>query len=123
MSVDDRQEQLIAVYGTLKRGEVNAHWLHGARYLGVDHLPQITLYNLGPYPGAQLRASTGVPVEVYALNAQQLRRVDELEDYDALVPARGLYDRQQLPTRFGAAWVYLYNGCVRQHPVIAAWPA
>jgi len=113
-------EQL-AVYGTLKRGFCNAHWLSGARFVGEDRLPAIRLHDLGPYPGAVALPSRGVPVEVYALTVAHLRRIDELEDYDAAQPSRGLYDRRPFRTRFGTAWVYLYNGEISQYPVIATW--
>ncbi len=50
----------VAVYGTLKHGHRNHHWLNGADMLGQDRLTGITLYDLGPYPGAKLTPSTGV---------------------------------------------------------------
>ncbi|WFE71554.1 gamma-glutamylcyclotransferase [Halomonas sp. M1] len=102
----------VAVYGTLKHGHRNHHWLNGAEMLGQDHLTEITLYDLGPYPGAQLTPSTGVVVEVYAINADQLARLDELEDYLHHSPAKGMYDRTVLTTQYGDAWCYIYNPTV-----------
>ncbi len=78
----------VAVYGTLKRGHRNHHWLNGADMLGQDCLCEITLYDLGPYPGAKLTPSAGVIVEVYAIDAERLARLDELEDYLPLAPRR-----------------------------------
>jgi gamma-glutamylcyclotransferase (GGCT)/AIG2-like uncharacterized protein YtfP len=102
----------VAVYGTLKRGETNFYLMQDARFLGTDELTQITLYDLGPYPGARQEESEGVEVEVFEVSEAQFAALDVLEDYVAEAPASGLYDRRQFPTRFGVAWVYLYNPSV-----------
>ena len=99
----------VAVYGTLKHGHRNHYWLNGANMLGQDRLTGITLYDLDPYPGAKLTPSTGVMVEVYAINAEQLARLDELEDYLHNSPDKGMYDRRVLATQYGDAWCYIYN--------------
>ncbi len=99
----------VAVYGTLKKGQRNHHWLEGATLIGHDRLDAITLYDLGPYPGAKLAASNGTVVEIYAIDAQQLKRLDELEDYFHDAPNEGVYDRAVLATQHGEAWCYLYN--------------
>ncbi|MCH8497692.1 MAG: gamma-glutamylcyclotransferase [Marinobacter sp.] len=106
----------VAVYGSLKRKQCNHHWLQGACYLGQDWLRSITLYDLGPYPAARLEPSRGILVEVYGVSAHQLARLDRLEDYRAHAPALGEYDRVQVSTRFGIAWLYCYNRPVRGHP-------
>ena len=104
----------VAVYGTLKHGHRNHHWLNGADMLGQDRLTEITLYDLGPYPGAKLTSSTGVTVEVYAINAEKLAQLDELEDYLHHSPDKGMYDRTVLTTQYGDAWCYIYNPTVDQ---------
>lgn len=70
----------VAVYGTLKRGRNNSHLLRQAEFLGTDRLAALTLYDLGPYPGALLKPSEGVSVEVYAVNDPMLEALDVLED-------------------------------------------
>ena len=104
----------VAVYGTLKHGHRNHHWLNGADMLGQDRLTEITLYDLCPYPGAKLTSSTGVTVEVYAINAEKLAQLDELEDYLHHSPDKGMYDRTVLTTQYGDAWCYIYNPTVDQ---------
>ncbi|WP_339934960.1 gamma-glutamylcyclotransferase family protein [Vreelandella glaciei] len=99
----------VAVYGTLKQGFNNAHWLSGARRLGSDTTRTLTLYDIGPYPGAKWQASKGVIIEIYEISIDQLAQLDRLEDYRIDAPAQGEYDRQQIATHFGRAWVYLYN--------------
>ncbi|MBB3229212.1 gamma-glutamylcyclotransferase family protein [Halomonas stenophila] len=107
---------LVAVYGTLKRGLRNHHWLEGADFVGTDRLTDATLYDLGPYPGARLEPSRGVEIEVFRVDAALLADLDRLEDYRVRHPASGTYDRVVHPTAFGPAWLYLYNldvaGCL-----------
>lgn len=102
-------ETRVAVYGTLKRGLHNFPLMQGARFLGCDRLTTITLYDLGPFPGARIEPSEGVDVEVFELTASHLSRLDILEDYLSNAPNDGLYNRVLTPTRYGPAWVYIYN--------------
>lgn len=108
---------LVAVYGTLKRGLVNHHLLSRAHFLGEDCLCAITLYDLGPYPGAKAEQSQGIDVEVYAITPAELEQLDALEDFRADAPEQGEYTRVLLDTAFGAAWLYLYNPAVHNKPV------
>ena len=103
---------LVAVYGTLKRGCSNHGLLQHSNFVGEDCLTCITLYDLGPYPGAKLQASQGIVVEVFDVDDRRMQLLDELEEYVADAPDQGMYDRQQVMTRFGLAWIYLYNGPV-----------
>jgi gamma-glutamylcyclotransferase (GGCT)/AIG2-like uncharacterized protein YtfP len=97
-------QSLVAVYGTLKRGQANHHWLAGARFLGRCLLRGLTLHNLGPYPMA-VPASDQEPVvhaELYGLPPGGLERLDQLEDY----PQE--YDRRLWLLDDGRrAWVYV----------------
>jgi len=102
----------VAVYGTLRRGGINAHLLAGSTFLGIDFTADILLYDLGEYPGAKAGPSAGIEIEVYQIDAQTLLALDLLEEFDPADPARSLYVRQELPTVFGQAWVYLYQGSV-----------
>ncbi|MDL0430447.1 gamma-glutamylcyclotransferase family protein [Marinobacter sp. TBZ242] len=106
-------KHLVAVYGTLKSGYSNHQLLDKACYIGSDRLTGVTLYNLGPYPGALPKPSDGVWVEVYAVDDQLLAMLDRLEDYDPRAEKTSLYLRKKVQTRHGQAWVYLYNRPVR----------
>jgi gamma-glutamylcyclotransferase (GGCT)/AIG2-like uncharacterized protein YtfP len=99
----------VAVYGTLKRGYINHHYLAGARFIGQDMLCSIILYDLGEYPGAKPGASQGVLVEVYCVSDAMMSVLDDLEECYFDAPAKGLYRRELVETRHGAAWLYLYN--------------
>lgn len=111
--VETGNSHYVAVYGTLKRGYDNHRLLMNARFLGTDHLRSIVLYDLGPFPGALERPAGPVLVEVYEVDDQQMARLDALEGYNATAPEYGEYTRKRLATRYGPAWVYLYNGSVR----------
>jgi gamma-glutamylcyclotransferase (GGCT)/AIG2-like uncharacterized protein YtfP len=112
----------VAVYGTLKRGFNNYFLLECAQFLGVDKLHAITLYDLGPYPGAREEPSQGIDVEVFAVNAEQFELLDQLEGYFENAPEKGLYNRKLLSTRYGSAWVYLYNPTVEGFRKISSGP-
>ncbi|MCI0508457.1 gamma-glutamylcyclotransferase (GGCT)/AIG2-like uncharacterized protein YtfP [Chromohalobacter marismortui] len=119
-----RRTPLVAVYGTLKRGLRNHHWLEGATFVGADTLGDITLYDLGHCPGAKREPSRGIEVELYRVDARGLRHLDRLEDYRVRAPLTGTYDRVLHDTAFGPAWLYLYNPEVSGCPVIrtGGWP-
>ncbi|MDH4573722.1 gamma-glutamylcyclotransferase family protein [Salinicola acroporae] len=120
-----RRTALVAVYGTLKRGLRNHHWLDGAEFVGEDVITTATLYDIGPYPGAKAEPSRGVEIEVFRVDAVGLKRLDRLEDYRVRRPQSGDYDRAVHATAFGPAWLYLYNRDVAGCPVIrqGGWPA
>lgn len=101
----------VAVYGTLKRGQSNHHYLSSAEHLGDAQLDGFALYDLGPWPAVK-REPGVIRVEVYAVDAATFAALDELEDYCAEAPAQGLYDRIEVNTPCGRAWLYLYNGAV-----------
>ena len=93
--------ELVFVYGTLKRGHGNHHWLAAAPFQGEAVLPNVVLHDLGPFPMA-VPGEGLVRGEVYAVDAAGLARLDRLEGYPRL------YDRRPLPLADGRrAWVYL----------------
>ena len=108
---------LVAVYGTLKRGMSNHHFLARADFLGEDCLHGITLYDLGPYPGAKAEQSEGIDVEVYAISTAELEQLDLLEEFREDTPDDGEYTRVLVKTAYGPAWIYLYNPDVTDKPV------
>jgi gamma-glutamylcyclotransferase (GGCT)/AIG2-like uncharacterized protein YtfP len=103
----------VFVYGTLKRGEKNHHWLEGASFQGEAELNGVVLHDLGPFPMAVVGEGTAIG-EVYAVEGSGLARLDQLEGYPRL------YDRQVLSLCDGRrAWVYLGRPRqVRHAPVV-----
>ncbi|MEP1213454.1 MAG: gamma-glutamylcyclotransferase family protein [Marinobacter sp.] len=108
----------VGVYGTLKKGHSNHHFMATARFVGRCRLKQITLYDIGPFPGAKLRPSQGIDVEIYDVTNELFARLDQLEGHNPRAPRAGEYDRRQLETPFGLAWIYLYNRDVSGLPAI-----
>lgn len=90
---------LIFVYGTLKRGDVRAGALAGAKFLGEAHTePRYRLYDCGEYP-ALIGAAAGeegvaVEGEVYEVTPECLARLDEVEGV-----AESLYERGPIALR------------------------
>ncbi|NVN82136.1 MULTISPECIES: gamma-glutamylcyclotransferase [unclassified Vibrio] len=117
-------QHLVFVYGTLRQGQSNHHYLQNGELLGRFDTPEsFALFDLGAYP-AMISGKKSVAGEVYIINDEILESLDRLED----VPVE--YRREQIETIFGLAWVYLYqldltankeilsgNWCKRSNPL------
>jgi gamma-glutamylcyclotransferase (GGCT)/AIG2-like uncharacterized protein YtfP len=100
----------VFVYGTLRRGERNHHFLKEAPLLSYHRTaPCYTLVNLGRYPAAIPGGETAIVGELYALGEGLLARLDRLED----CPRE--YIRELIPSPRGPAWMYVYR-----HPIPGA---
>lgn len=80
----------VFVYGTLKRGRANHHWLAGQRFIAEARTqPLYRLHDMGGYPG-MIRAEKGLSIagEIWEVDEAGLARLDELEDV-----AGGEYER------------------------------
>ena len=91
----------IFVYGTLKKGYENHRVIANAKFLG-KHVtdPKYTMYDMGAYPCITLGGDTAIVGEVYEVDS--LRRTDVLEGYPVY------YNRIEIETEYGTAWVYYY---------------
>ena len=86
---------LIFVYGTLKHGGHNHHFMVGQTFISTARTPPgYTLYDLGGYPGlvAEPDDSAGVIGEVWSVDEACLASLDVLEG-----TAEGLYRRAPVP--------------------------
>ena len=84
----------VFVYGTLKRGHRNHHFLAGQQFLGEARTPAgFTLYSMGNHPGMvrSTDASHSVAGEIWAVDDDCLARLDILEGV-----AKKLYERVPL---------------------------
>ena len=93
----------VFVYGTLKRGHSNHHWLAGATFLGRRLLSGGRLNDLGPYPMAVLSSDPQAVIhgELFVVTEEGLARLDQLEGYPSL------YERSLRSLSTGErAWVY-----------------
>jgi len=92
----------VAVYGTLKKGHPNQRVMERAKgkYLGRCRLDNWDMVNLGPFP-AITPGNRSVEVEVYG--------VEDIEPLDILEGYPHFYDRTEVKTEFGSAWVYFQD--------------
>ena len=103
---------LVFVYGTLRPGERNAHWLGDARHLGsAVSEAAYTLCDTGPYPAALPYGHTALIGDVYAVDRPTLDDLDTLESYPVF------YSRRRIATDYGPSWIYVW-AAMRQ----ADWP-
>lgn len=94
---------LVFVYGTLRQGESNHHYLQGSEYLGLfETEPCYQLFNLGPYPGV-VAGNDKLIGEIYRITEEVLAQLDILED----IPNE--YIRNTIETPYGTAWIYIYQ--------------
>ncbi|CAH0541608.1 gamma-glutamylcyclotransferase family protein [Vibrio marisflavi] len=97
-------KHLVFVYGTLRKGEYNHHYISRAEFIGVfTTLANYSMYDLGEYPAILTKGGTAIIGEVYAVSEQELKLLDKLES----VPLE--YRREKIETPYGEAWLYLYQ--------------
>ncbi len=112
----------VFVYGTLKRGGDNHHYIAYQQFLSPARTPAgYTLYSLGEYPG-MVRApqdTAGVAGELWAVDAACLQQLDLLEGVN-----EGLYERVPIklatPADDQPVETYLYLGSVTGRPPLGA---
>ena len=92
--------ELLAVYGTLKRGQYNHAVIEqDASYVGVASLPGWRMYSLGAFPViVPAEPDQAVFVEIFAVS--DLVATDRLEGFPSF------YNRKKVETHVGDAWVY-----------------
>lgn len=94
----------VFVYGTLRKGQRNHHWLRNATALGTcATFPSFTLVNVGDFPGAVERGGQRIIGEVYEIGPPVLLHLDRLEGYPHF------FDRKVISTKFGSCWIYVYR--------------
>lgn len=75
-------ETLIFVYGRMRRGEENHHFLSNASFVAdAETAACFDLVDLGGLPGLIEGGSSSVQGEIYSVNASLLSMIDELEDH------------------------------------------
>lgn len=110
--------ELIAVYGSLRRGGNANALLKGCTHLGLDGIAG-KLYDLGDIPAASINcynALVPIVVDVYELptNLEEkdniLSKIDKYEGYNPLDSSQSLFIRRRTLTtgRYGK-WVYAYD--------------
>jgi gamma-glutamylaminecyclotransferase len=113
---------LVFVYGTLKRGGSNFHYLAGQQFLGEARTPPgFRLYELGGHPGMIMKSDDrgGVTGEVWSVDAECLAQLDVLEGL-----VEGIYRRVPIkllpPFADQSIATYLYAQSVESRPDIGS---
>ncbi|MCR6110857.1 gamma-glutamylcyclotransferase [Bacillus sp. A301a_S52] len=104
------QSSIVFVYGTLREGDINYHYLKNSVKLFNQARVRGTLYDTGNgYPAYIEKGEKWVYGELYAVSLWTLKQLDRLEGYSEGQPDN-LYNRVKLPieTDIGIieAWVY-----------------
>lgn len=111
---------VLAVYGTLRRGERNDAFLASSTFLGhgfvaggLHVMPRSKLREYA-YPALILDGRDRVAIELYGVPDEvTLARIDELEAFDPADEPASQYVRRAVPIVDGpvaTAWTYVYNG-------------
>ncbi len=108
----------VFVYGTLKRGHRNDHFLHWAEFVGNFTTQNIySMYEFENYPAVCLHGNHAIEGEVYHVTDCQFRTLDDLEWYPRF------YQRIEINTGFGDAWMYIVKAeqCHGKKPIPGIW--
>jgi len=106
---------LVAVYGSLRKGLHNHRLLANARCLGIDYIPNFNMFSMGSFPFLKpVETLALTTVEVYNASPEEFRNLDRLEGYPSF------YDRKQVPTTYGSAWVYFIDRPNTTHQLITS---
>jgi gamma-glutamylaminecyclotransferase len=112
----------VFVYGTLKRGGSNHHFLAGQQFLGeATTVPGYALYSLGDYPGMVRSNNTAQVVtgEVWSVDDACLARLDKLEGVE-----EGLYIREAItlivPFSDQSIETYIYLRSLEGHTALGS---
>jgi len=95
---------LVAVYGSLKQGYGNHRLLETSEFKGgTQTKPEYTMYSMGGFPCITEEGGTSIEIEVYEVEDSVFSRLDQLEGYPTF------YNRKEIETEWGDAWVYYIN--------------
>lgn len=109
----------VFVYGTLKRGQRNSHFMHCAEFLGQHRTEKnYSMYEFENYPAVCPQGSQAIKGEVYHISDRQFKMLDELEWYPRF------YQRIEIPTDWGNAWMYIvkFKLCQGKKQLPGDWP-
>ncbi|EEL50490.1 MULTISPECIES: gamma-glutamylcyclotransferase family protein [Bacillus cereus group] len=98
----------VFVYGTLRKQQENAHYLHGATSITEEAWTYGKLFDTNEgYPAMIFASDTKVYGEVYEVNDEVLQKLDELEEYTGN-PEQDLYDRITQTIYFNDETIHAY---------------
>lgn len=108
----------VFVYGSLKRGQRNNYFLRDADFVGL-HVTErsYSMYEFDDYPAVCLRGRHAIEGEVYRVSDREFRMLDDLEWYPHF------YQRIEIPTAWGDAWMYIVRAelCHDKKLITGVW--
>ena len=107
----------LAVYGTLKKGFGNHHFLRNAVFEGTYELQGYDMYSLGCFPGIKKGEGT-ITIEVYHIDEDMLENIDMLEGYDREEGARSFYLRREINIQGMPTFIYIFNHSLGANPML-----
>lgn len=120
--VDSLNRDLVFVYGTLRRGGSNAFRMKGAKFVGRGYVAG-KLYTISWYPGLVLERTGGIVTgEVFRVDPEQMRALDEFEGLAAGEIEGSEYRRVKVECVIESAglndtamvWAYEWKGAVEE---------
>lgn len=95
---------LVAVYGSLRKGLHNHSLLENAKLLSTETTGNFRMYSMGGFPYIRpVESPYDITIEVYSVDDHEFANLDRLEGYPSF------YDRKQIPTTQGNAWIYFID--------------
>lgn len=113
--MQQRLENLVFVYGSLKKGFHNNYFLDNSKFIGENKtLGKHRMISLGGFPGViwcggsggafKDRGTAQIHGEIWQVNSERdRRRLDMLEGYP------NFYDKQDIYTQWGKATMYVLS--------------
>ncbi len=118
--MSDIRKNLVAVYGTLRKGMSNhSYHLSNAELVGeFETEPIYDMYSVHDmYPALKENGGTSIKCEVYKVNDEELESIDSLEGYYK-GGKHNLYDRKTITTPFGEAYIYVYSNTITNFQLV-----
>lgn len=106
-----KEGELVAVYGSLRKGLGNHRVLRDSVLLGQDTISGWAMFSLGAYPAINKASEDHkIVIEVYRVQNDAVGvGLDNLESYPMY------YDRTKVQTAYGEAWIYFQHGALPEH--------
>lgn len=121
MSVIDNSNVTLFIYGTLRRGCRAEHFMREASafYIGIAEVNGYLVY-IDRYPGLILGGENFVSGELYSINPQMLKKLDNYEGCFEKPPE---YRRERVKlhsseTPHATAYSYIFNNRKNHHKVM-----
>jgi gamma-glutamylcyclotransferase (GGCT)/AIG2-like uncharacterized protein YtfP len=108
----EKDEKLVAVYGSLREGMHNNGMLGKSEYIGsFNSEPSYTMFSVNDqYPAVINEGSTSILLEVYKTNPEVQKKLNFLEGYhDSKDTKHNYYNRETIETPYGDAYIYYFN--------------